>query len=131
MTPDLLEHVHVTVPCNVCDESYTVPASVVRTSQQLLADGCSGTSSFECDAAFYATLIDHDAIESLEHVWAQFCRSAGTHGGLGVTVERDDATGARRADEDSRPPARRADEDRRPLEVWENEGGRCAQPPRR
>lgn len=119
MTPDLLDHLHVKVPCNVCDESYTVPASVVRTSQQLLADGCSGTSSFECDAAFYATLIDHDAIESLQHVWAEFCRSAGTHGGLGVTVERD-ATGARRADED-----------RRSLQVWENEGGRCAQPPRR
>ncbi len=106
MTPDLLEHVHVKVPCNVCDESYTVPASVVRTSQQLLAEGCSGTSRYECDAAFYATLIDHDAIESLEHVWADFCRSAAT----------DDLD-------------RREDLDRRALEQWETEGGRCDAPP--
>jgi hypothetical protein len=123
MTPDLLEHVHVKVPCNVCDESYTVPASVVRTSQHLLAEGCSGTSRYECDAAFYATLIDHDAIESLEHVWADFCRSAATHGGLGVSVDTS-ADHDRRDDRD-----RRVDLDRRALEQWETEGGRCDAPP--
>lgn len=112
MTPDLLEHVHVTVPCNVCDETYSVPASVVRTSQQLVAEGCTGTSRFECDAAFYATLIDHDAIESLERVWAEFCRNAGSHGGVGVTIDPEPAS------------TRRADADRRALQRWENEGGR-------
>ena len=88
MSADLLEHVLVTVPCNVCDDSYTVPASVVRTSQELLADGCSGTSSYECDATYYATLVEHDAIESLTHAWADFCRSATTHGAVDVDVEK-------------------------------------------
>ena len=57
MSPDLLDHVQVTVPCPTCDESYTVPASVVRASQRVLAEGCTGTSSYECEASFYATLI--------------------------------------------------------------------------
>jgi hypothetical protein len=107
MSPDLLDHVHVTVPCNSCDESYTVPASAVRASQRVLADGCSGTSSYECEASFYATLIDHDAIESLEHVWADFCRNATAHGA--ISVELDVAEG---------------DLERRALQRWENEGGR-------
>jgi hypothetical protein len=86
MSSDLLDRVFVTVPCNVCDESYPVAASVVRTSQALLAEGCSGTSSYECDATYYATLVEHDAIESLTHAWADFCRSATTHGAVDVDV---------------------------------------------
>lgn len=112
MSPDLLDHVQVTVPCPTCDESYTVPASVVRASQRVLAEGCTGTSSYECEASFYATLIDHDAIESLEHVWADFCRSATEHGAIDVAFDTDAAR----------------DLDGRALQRWENEGGRCSKP---
>lgn len=114
MSPDLLDHVQVTVPCNTCDESYTVPASVVRASQRVLAEGCSGTSGYECEASFYATLIDHDAIESLERVWADFCRSATTHGATDVAFDADQVVPG--------------DLDRRAVQRWENEGGRCSKP---
>jgi hypothetical protein len=114
MSPDLLDHVQVTVPCNSCDESYTVPVSVVRASQRVLSEGCTGTSSYECEASFYATLIDHDAIESLEHVWADFCRHATAHGAIAVAFDADQI-GAEELD-------------RRALQRWENEGGRSTEP---
>jgi hypothetical protein len=111
MSPDLLDHVQVTVQCNSCDDSYAVPASAVRESQHVLAEGCTGTSSYECEASFYATLIDHDAIESLERVWTDFCRSATAHGATRVAFDTD-------------PPVT-GDLDGRALQRWENEGGRC------
>ena len=114
MSPDLLDYVQVTVPCDACDESYSVAASAVRASQRVLAEGCSATSSYECEASFYATLIDHDAIESLDRVWADFCRNATTHGAIGVELD-----------------AAHGDPDRRALQRWENEGGRCSKPPDR
>jgi hypothetical protein len=111
MSLDLLDHLHVTVPCNTCDESYTVSASAVRASQRVLAEGCSGTSTYECEASFYATLIDHDAIESLERVWADFCRSATSHGATDVAFDAGQAGPG--------------DLDRRALLRWEDGGGKC------
>lgn len=111
MSLDLLDHLQVTVPCNTCNESYAVPASAVRESQRVLAEGCSGTSTYECEASFYATLIDHDAIESLERVWTDFCRSAASHGASNVTFDVGQAVAG--------------DLDHRALLRWEDEGGQC------
>ena len=112
-TQDLLDHVEVVVACNTCDATYSVPASIVRESQRILAEGCSGSSLFECDASFYATLIEPEAIETLERAWANFRQSAAGHGALGVVFHAGDSH-----DEPS-------DQDTRAIRRWENEGGRC------
>jgi hypothetical protein len=114
----LLDHVEVVVACNTCDATYSVPASIVRESQRILAEGCSGSSLFECDASFYATLIEPEAIETLERAWANFRQSATGHGALGVVFHAGDR---RAGDTHDEPP----DQDTRAIRRWENEGGRC------
>jgi hypothetical protein len=117
-TQDLLDHVEVVVACNTCDATYSVPASIVRESQRILAEGCSGSSLFECDASFYATLIEPEAIETLERAWANFRQSASGHGALRVLFHAGDRHASDTHDE---PP----DQDTRAIRRWENEGGRC------
>lgn len=73
-----------------------------------------GTRRYEYDVAYDVTLVDHDAIESLDHVWAGFCRNA--------------SQGGNDANRDGRNDERRAAPDRRAVQTWENEGGRCADP---
>lgn len=109
--PDLLDHVDVVVACNLCHSTYTVPASLVRTGQQILASGCTGGSLHECVASYYASLVEPEVLDALVAAWATFERSAGGHGGVGVVVR-----GA--------PRARSSDPDPSALERWENEGGR-------
>jgi hypothetical protein len=113
----LLDHVEVVVPCHQCGSTYAVPASLVRESQRLLAEGCSGTSLYECDASFYATLIEPDALDALARAWAVFCQSAATHGGTAITITTGDASGPDH------------DFDARAIQRWDDEGGRP--PPRR
>jgi hypothetical protein len=83
---DLLDDVDVVVPCNVCSGTYTVPASLVRDSQRLLACGCTGGSLYECTASYLANLVEPDALRELARAWSRFARSASTHGGVGVVV---------------------------------------------
>lgn len=113
----LLDRVEVVVPCHHCGSTYTVPASLVRESQRLLAEGCSGSSLYECDASFYATLIEPDALDALARAWAGVCQSAATHGGTEIMIATGDASGPD------------YDFDARALQRWDNDGGRP--PPRR
>jgi hypothetical protein len=83
---DLLSQVEVVVACNICDSTYSVPASVVRESQRLVAEDYCGESLFECDALYYATLIEAEAIADLERAWARFRESATSHGGMRIVV---------------------------------------------
>ena len=110
---DLLSRIEVVVACHVCDSTYAVPASIVRESQRILAEGCTGESTFECDASFYATLIEPEAIAELERAWARFQDSATHHGGTRVALDR------------GRANASANDLDERAVQRWENEGGRC------
>jgi hypothetical protein len=71
ISDDPLSHVEVEVACNICGDSYSVSGSTIRESQRLLAQGCTGTSLFECDAAFYATLLEPEVIAELERAWAR------------------------------------------------------------
>ncbi len=113
----LLDHVEVVVPCHHCGSTYTVPASLVRESQRVLAEGCSGSSLYECDASFYATLVEPGALDALANAWAVFCQSAATHGGTEIMITTGDSS--------SPDP----NFDARALQRWDNEGGRP--PPRR
>ena len=83
---DLLSQIEVVFVCNTCDSTYSVPASIVRESQRLVAEDYCGESLLECDALYYATLIDAEAIADLERAWAHFQESATSHGGIRVAV---------------------------------------------
>ena len=111
---DLLDHLDLILPCNVCGTAYTIPASLVRVSQLAIADGCSSSGAVTCDAEFYAQLIAPEVIADLTRAWEAFLHGAEHGGGLGVKL---------------REPAVMADPaelDERVLQRWENEGGRCA-----
>jgi hypothetical protein len=110
---DLLSAIEIEVACNICNATYTVPASIVRESQRLLAEGCTGESLYECDASFLATLVEPAAIADLERAWASFQQNATAHGGMRVAVVANAAS----------PRAR--DLDARAVQRWENEGGCC------
>jgi hypothetical protein len=47
---DLLDHLELILPCNVCGTTYTIPASLVRDSQLAIAEGCSGSGAITCEA---------------------------------------------------------------------------------
>ncbi len=114
---DLLSHVEVEVNCSTCQTSYSIPGALIRDSQRLLAAGCTGTSLFECDASFYATLIEPEVIANLERAWASFQQSATSHGGIGVALvgsEMDRETNTQAVALETRA-----------LQRCENEGGRC------
>lgn len=112
-TEDLLSTIEIVVSCNICQSTYSVPASIVRDSQRILDEGCTGVSPYECDASFYATLIEPKVVAELERAWASFQRSAASHGGAGLHLRRGDAD------------QREADVDADAVQRWENEGGRC------
>jgi hypothetical protein len=110
---DLLSQVEVVVGCSLCDSTYSVPASIVRESQRLVAEDYCGESLFECDALYYATLIEPDAIADLERAWARFQKSATSHGGMRVVVGASGMNmGANELDEQT-------------LQRWGNESGPC------
>ena len=114
---DLLEHLQLVLPCNVCGTTYMIPASLVRDSQQAIADGCCGSGAITCDAEFYAGLLAPEAIAGLTRAWEAFRDSAEHLGGLGV------ALGETVMFVDP------AEVDRLALQRWENEGGSCPQTP--
>lgn len=112
-TADLLEHLQLILPCNVCGTAYTIPASLVRDSQQAIADGCCGSGAITCDAEFYAGLLAPEAIAELARAWEAFRHSAEHLGGLGVALH------------DAVVMARPAELDRLALQRWEDDGGNC------
>jgi hypothetical protein len=101
---DLLDHVEVVIACDSCDSQHSVSVAIVRESQRILAEGCTGTSPFECDAAFYATLIEPEAIEALERAWVRFRQSANGAGALGI-IFRGSELRVAPADVDARAPS--------------------------
>jgi hypothetical protein len=111
---DLLDHLELILPCNVCGTAYTIPASLVRVSQLAIADGCSGSGAVTCDAEFYARLLAPEVIASLTAAWEAFLDGAEHGGGLGVKLR------------ETAVMANSAEVDELVLERWENEGGRCA-----
>ena len=111
---DLLDHLELILPCNVCGTAYTIPASLVRISQMAIAEGCSSSGAVTCDAEFYAQLLAPEVIAGLTRAWEAFVHGAEHGGGLGVKL-RETAVMANSAE-----PGELV------LQRWENEGGRCA-----
>jgi hypothetical protein len=60
-----MQELEVEVPCPVCSESYTVSVETIRESQRLIAEGCPGTSTCDCAAHYYATLLPPEAAAQL------------------------------------------------------------------
>ncbi len=112
---DILDDVDIIVQCNLCSASYPVRASLIRESQRMLAEGCTGSSAYECTASYLATLVDPDDLDELARAWRRFEERVTCRGGVGVTVRADAPSQARR----------HLDADVLALERGENEGGRC------
>lgn len=110
---DILDEVDVIVRCDLCHTTYPVRASVIRDSQRVLAEGCTGGSLYECTASYMATLVDPDALGDLARAWQRFEWSATGHGGVGVVVHAGTLLDGRRP----------VDFDAAALARWENEGG--------
>ena len=64
---EVMRTLEVEVPWHACSESYSISVATIRESRRLVAEGCSGTSSYECPAQYYATLL---APEALAHLTA-------------------------------------------------------------
>lgn len=110
---DLLDHLELILPCNVCGTTYTIPASLVRDSQQAIVEGCCSSGAITCDAEFYARLLAPEVIASLTRAWEAFLHGAEHGGGLGVRLRET-------------PFLLNAVElEQVELQRWENEGGRC------
>lgn len=107
---DILSHVEIEVVCSACEERYFVPASTVLESQQLMAAGCPGDSSYECAPEFYATLVEPEALAQLAAAWNRVEQSARTHGNARPVLDN-----AGRVDE------KRAEA--RAIARWEDDGG--------
>lgn len=117
---ELLDLVAVIVNCNTCNSKYSVPASNIRESHHVLKAGTTGSSSYECQACYYASLVEPDVVEALARAWAAFRQSATSHGGVDVVVRVPEPHPEPRA----QPHADRlVSDDIRSIRRWENEGG--------
>ena len=117
---NILDHVAITVPCNLCSDEYNVPASVVFEGQRVIAGGCPGCSDYECEPRFVATLVDPQALAALEAAWARFEASVIAHGGAGAVLVALPAVVRSKLEEvtDKIYGAKA-------IQRWETEGGRC------
>ena len=84
---DVMRHIQLEIPCSVCADSYSVSADTVRESQRLLAEGCPGTSSYECPPLFFATLLPAEALAHLVGALQEVERSALSRGSTAIWVE--------------------------------------------
>ncbi len=112
---NILDHVAIRVPCSVCSEEFTVPASVILEGEEAIVHGCPGCSDYECEARFVASLADQQAVEDLEAAWERFEASVRAHGAAGALLVGVPTTVAQTRDD--RVWRRKA------IQRWENEGG--------
>lgn len=91
-----------------------MPAALIAESQRIVAEGCPGSSLHECAPAFYATLIEPVALQSLVRAWEQLQRSARARGERAIFRERPRVGVAV-----SVAPAVETD----PIAWWEDDGG--------
>jgi hypothetical protein len=106
---DILRQIDIDVRCDECEGSYIVPASLVAVSHELLDEGCSGTSPYECAPSFYASLVDRAALEALVRAWRDVASSAAAHA-KGIDVR-------------ARPKVELVRRDVAALARWEDDGG--------
>ena len=111
---ELLDLVTVIGDCATCNAQYAVPLANIRQSQQVRQAGSTGSSSHECQACYYATLVAPEVIEALVEAWSAFRRNVISHGNVDVVL--------RIAQPVAEPGV---SEDLRSIRRWENEGGQC------
>lgn len=117
---DVMKHILIDVPCDLCSESYPISAELVRQSQEMLEAGCPGTSSYECAPLYYASLLPGPAVAHLVTALKEVEQGALRSGARCV-----------RTDSASPPdPSRDVDFDtsRAWLGRWEDDGGAPSNP---
>jgi hypothetical protein len=115
---NILDHVAIRVPCNVCSGELNVPASVVLEGLETMTPDCPGSSDYECESRFVATLADAQALKALQAAWAGFEASVRSHGGAGVML-----VGLPIAPGPTLPGASERIWRAKAIQRWENEGG--------
>lgn len=114
---NILEHCYVDVHCDQCGE-FAVRADVIAESQRLLERGCPG-STYECPPALLATLLERNALESLERAWTTLQSTA--HGPVQQVLVDDALRVPRQAAKDE--PAPPDEPLRRDMSRWDDDGG--------
>ena len=72
---NIFRRIKIHLDCPQCDKSYDFPLAVIAESQQLLDEGCPG-SSYECVPSFFAELVDPEALKALARAWCDVESSA-------------------------------------------------------
>ena len=116
---NILDHVAIRVPCNTCSGELNVPASVVLEGLETMLPDCPGSSDYECESRFVATLADQQALEALQAAWVGVEASVRSHGGAGVMLVGLPIAGARHTLSEVSERIWRA----KAIQRWENEGG--------
>lgn len=82
---DLLQHLAIQMPCDVCGQHYAVSLRQVLLSQMMVHAGCS--ADHDCPPLTYAALANEAALRDLEQDWWRVLRSVRTLG-LELAVSR-------------------------------------------
>ncbi len=82
---DLLQHLAIQMPCEVCGQHYAVTLRQVLLSHMMVHAGCSVEG--ECPPLTYAALANEAALRDLEHDWSRVLQSVRALG-LEVAVSR-------------------------------------------
>lgn len=82
---DLLQHLAIQMPCEVCGQHYAVTLRQVLLSQMMVHVGCSAEG--ECPPLTYAALANEAALRDLERDWSRVLNSVRTLG-LELAVSR-------------------------------------------
>ncbi len=78
---NIVDHVFIRMPCNVCGQSYEVPLRDILLSHTLVRCGCPVHEETECPPIFQIRLFDREPIKSLSSAWEQLARRAASNGG--------------------------------------------------
>lgn len=78
---DILEIVAIEIPCSACGGRYEVTLKQIALSQEMMHEGCPIQVESECPPLAYSGLVDQEAVQELQRVWARLEESARGAGG--------------------------------------------------
>jgi hypothetical protein len=77
---DILDQVLLERSCELCGDSYAVPARLARDSQAMLCECCPVDNDRECPQLQYAALVPPDLLDELTRLWSRIEEAARERG---------------------------------------------------